>query len=181
MNEPTFVEVRRKDRAVEDGAWIEAFLRAAPFGVTASVFDGQPRVNTNLFVYDPQRRAIYYHSSDQGSTHTALQGGASVAFTAAQMGRLIPAARSRGFSVEYSSVVAYGQAHIVSDPDEAMHGLKLLMAKYAPHLQPGQDYRAMQPEELEGVAVYRLDIQRWSAKRKQAPPDAPGAYAFEPA
>jgi hypothetical protein len=55
------------------------------------------------------------------------------------------------------------------------------MAKYAPHLQPGEDYRAMMEDELHGVNVYRLDIAHWSAKRKTAAEDFPGAYRFEDA
>ncbi len=96
-----------------------------------------------------------------------------------EMGRLLPAPKSRGFSVEYASVVVYGRASLVDEEAERMYGMQLLMEKYAPHLQPGVDYRALLPEELEGTAVYRLEIEAWSGKRKQAAADHPGAYDYQ--
>ena len=179
-SQPEWVTVRREDRAINDKAWIDSFMQRAPFGTTAVAIDGQPFVNTNLFAYDPERQAIFLHSSDEGSTANRLTGGRPVCFTAAEIGRFLPAPRSRGFSVEYASVVAYGTVTQVEDVEGKLAGLRLLMAKYALGLQPGSDYAILQEDELAGVAVYRIDIQSWSAKRKQAPDDFPGAYRFEP-
>ncbi len=177
-DQPEFIPMRRSDRAIEDETWIAEFLQQVPFGVTASVVDGLPHVNTNLFAYDPQRHAIYYHSSSEGRTYAAIHTGTMVAFTAARMGHILPAPAARGFSVEYESVVAYGQAQAVSEAQEMVHGLQLVMDKYAAHLEPGRDYRAPDADQLSGVAVYRLDISRWSAKRRPPKPDAEGAYTF---
>lgn len=176
--DPEFTHIRRKDRAVEDDAWIADFLQHTPFGVLAMSVDDQPFVNTNNFVYDPQRHAVYIHHAEEGRMVDILTQNPKVCFTAAQMGRLLPAPRSRGFSVEYSSVVIFGRANRVSDPAEMLHGLRLIMAKYAPHLQPGEDYRLLTEDELNGVTVFRVDVAGWSAKRKQAADDFPGAYKF---
>jgi hypothetical protein len=67
---------------------------------------------------------------------------------------------------------------IVEDPAEAKAALQSLLDKYAPHLQPGRDYRPPVDEELARTAVYRLDIDEWSGKRKQVAPDFPGAYDY---
>jgi nitroimidazol reductase NimA-like FMN-containing flavoprotein (pyridoxamine 5'-phosphate oxidase superfamily) len=180
MTDHPLTHIRRQDRAITDQDWIENFLARAAFGVTASAIDGQPFVTTNLFVYDPQRKAIYLHSSDEGRTAANLKANPRVCFTTAEMGRLLPAPRSRGFSVEYCSVVAFCAATVLENVDEKLYGLRLLMAKYAPHLVPGEHYAILGEDELEGVAVYRLDVETWSAKRKQAPEDFPGAYPFKP-
>jgi uncharacterized protein len=102
-----------------------------------------------------------------------------VCFSVAEMGRLLPHSQARGFSVEYGSVMAFGVARLVDEPEEMLDGLRLLMAKYAPHLQPGVDYLPLSEAELEGVAVYCIEIASWSAKRKQVADDFPGAYRFE--
>ena len=171
--------VRRQDRAMED-EWIEAFLQKAAYGVLALSQDGQPLAWGNLFVYDPDRRVIYVHSTTEGRRAIFVHDNPNTrfCFTAMEMGRLLPAPKSRGFSVEYASVVVYGRASLVDEEAERMYGMQLLMEKYAPHLQPGVDYRALLPEELEGTAVYRLEIEAWSGKRKQAAPDHPGAYDY---
>jgi hypothetical protein len=94
------------------------------------------------------------------------------------MGRLLPGQSAFGMSVEYASVVVFGRASILSDAAEAARALQLLVSKYFPHMQPGQDYRTVAPDELAVTAVYRIDIEQWSGKRKQAEPDFPGAFAF---
>jgi uncharacterized protein len=104
--------------------------------------------------------------------------GATLALTVFEMGRLLPADEAAEFSVEFASVVVSGRGVVVEDPHEAMHGLRLLMEKYAPHLQAGDDYRAMAPEEVARASVLRVDIEAWSGKEKTEAEDFPGAYRF---
>jgi nitroimidazol reductase NimA-like FMN-containing flavoprotein (pyridoxamine 5'-phosphate oxidase superfamily) len=46
-----FTRVRRRDRAIQDESWIRAYLHRAPWGVLATSYDGQPFVNSNLFIF----------------------------------------------------------------------------------------------------------------------------------
>jgi hypothetical protein len=178
---PEFLPVRRQDRAVQDEAWIAAFLGRAPFGVLALANGNQPYAKPNLFAYDAARHAIYLHAASEGRTFESVAQNPKACFTAGEMGRLLPAAAARGFSVEYASVTAFGLIQVVQDQAEAQQALGLLMRKYAAHLQPGEDYQPVESGDLGGVTVYRLDIHSWSGKRKQADPDFPGAYRFEAA
>ncbi|MFQ5400435.1 MAG: pyridoxamine 5'-phosphate oxidase family protein [Anaerolineae bacterium] len=173
-----FNHVRRQDRAVDDQAWIVSFLHSAPYGALATVCDGQPFINSNLFAYDEERHAIYLHTARVGRTQANVAADGRACFSVSQMGRLLPAEEALGFSVEYAGVTLFGQAHIVTDPAEAEHGLQILLDKYAPHLRPGRDYRPIIPEELKRTAVYRIDIEQWSGKQKIAAEDFPGAYHF---
>jgi nitroimidazol reductase NimA-like FMN-containing flavoprotein (pyridoxamine 5'-phosphate oxidase superfamily) len=95
------------------------------------------------------------------------------------MDRLLPAKTAMGFSMEYESVIVFGSAMLVTDPDEAQRGLQLLLDKYFPHLKPGEDYRQIIPEELNVTTVYRLDIEQWSGKANRAEGDHPGAFFYE--
>lgn len=174
-------EVRRRDRAVDDDAWIETLLGRAPVGVLATVRDGQPFLNGNLFVYDPAARAIYMHTHQIGRTRANVEAEERVCFTVFEMGRLLPAVVALDFSVEYASVVVFGRARVVEDATEATHGLQLLLDKYAPHLRPGRDYRPPIAEELKRTTVYRIDVEHWSGKKKEVAPDFPGAYHYDPA
>ena len=94
------------------------------------------------------------------------------------MGRLLPAMYARNFSVEYSGVIAYGSVEILTDETECGRVLQLLLDKYAPHLRPDLHYRPITPAEIAQTSVYRIRIERWSGKRKVAPPDHPGAFLF---
>ncbi|MDP2958427.1 MAG: pyridoxamine 5'-phosphate oxidase family protein [Longimicrobiales bacterium] len=168
--------VRRRDREKEEG-WIRAFLHAAPWGFLATVGEaGQPYLNSNLFVFDEERHCLYLHTNRTGRTRDNVDAHAKVAFSAAAMGRLLPAAAALEFSVEYAGVVVFGTARVVEDEEEATHGLRILLEKYAPHLRYGEDYRQVTPDELQRTAVYRVDIEAWSGKQKEVAPDFPGAF-----
>lgn len=169
--------VRRSDRA-EDDAWIVDFLKHAGIGNLATVYEGQPFINSNLFVYDEARHCIYMHTARFGRTRSNVEGDERVCFSVSEMGRILPADEALEFSVEYSGVAAFGTAHIVTEADEARYGLQILLDKYAPHLESGRDYRPMTDEELVRTAVYRIDIESWSGKRKKAENDFPGAFVY---
>ena len=170
--------VRRADRAVEDEAWIRAFLQRAAFGTLATVEDDQPFLNTNLFVYDEPAHAIYLHTARLGRTRSNVEAGSKVCFGVSEMGRLLPADEALEFSVEYAGVIVFGQGSIVTDEQEATRILQLLLDKYAPHLRPGHDYRPPILEEIKRTTVYRIAISAWSGKRKAVAHDFPGAYVY---
>jgi len=173
-------QVRRRDRGKDD-AWVRAFMKEAPYGFLATVGEeGQPYVNSNIFVYDADRHCIYLHTHRIGRTRDNIENSEKVAFCVAMMGRLLPADEALEFSVEYSGVSAYGLGRVVEDPDEAKAALQMLLDKYAPHLRPGRDYRATTDEELTRTAVYRVDVETWSGKQKEVEPDFPGAFALPP-
>jgi nitroimidazol reductase NimA-like FMN-containing flavoprotein (pyridoxamine 5'-phosphate oxidase superfamily) len=170
--------VRRRDRAVEDEAWLRAKLDGAAFGVLAMADGDQPLVNVNLFGFDADRRALYLHTARLGRTRETIEKNPKVCFVVADMGRLLPADEALEFSVEYESVVVFGRASVVEDGEEVRHGLQLLLDRYAPHLRPDRDYRPITSEEVRRTSVFRLDIESWSGKRKTADADFPGAFHF---
>ncbi|NNK62985.1 MAG: pyridoxamine 5'-phosphate oxidase, partial [Gemmatimonadetes bacterium] len=137
--------VRRQDRAQDEAFIVEAFARI-PWG-TLAVADGAgpPHVNTNLFVHLGEPDRIYVHTARAGAladvVRVAGEEGAAASFTAAAMGRLLPADEALEFSVEYAGVTATGRVVEVEDDVEAEHALQALLDRYAPHLRPGRDYR----------------------------------------
>jgi nitroimidazol reductase NimA-like FMN-containing flavoprotein (pyridoxamine 5'-phosphate oxidase superfamily) len=171
-------EVRRQDRAVTDETWIRALLQRAPVGALATLHEGQPFINSNLFVYDETRHVIYMHTARLGRTQANVEADERVCFSVYEMGRLLPATTALEFSVEYAGVTVFGTAKIVSDPGEAAYGLQRLLDKYAPHLQPGRDYQPITAEELKRTAVYRIDIEAWSGKKKAVAAAFPGAFYY---
>lgn len=179
---PEHVEPRRRDRGKNED-FIRTALRGLPWGTLAvSAGEGPPHVNTNIFVYvgDPDR--IYLHTARLGTLAEAVreagESGAAATFTAATMGRLLPADTALEFSVEYAGVTAFGPLLEVADPVEATAALQALLDRYAPHLRPGRDYREIVAAELKRTAVYRLDVEGWSGKQKVVG-EHEGAFTLE--
>jgi uncharacterized protein len=171
--------VRRRDRAVEDEAWIRQFLHTAPIGVLATINDEQPFINSNLFVYDEANHCLYMHTAKAGRTRTNIeQPESKVCFSIMEMGRLLPAPTARNFSVEYAGVVVFGNACVIEVVEEVRHALTLLMLKYAPHLEPDSDYVLATDDDLKATSVYRITIESWSGKKKEVGEDFAGAYWY---
>ncbi len=180
-NEPA-TAARRRDRAVDDESWIKAFLHHAAHGSLATVHDGQPFINTNLFVYDEAERAIFLHTARLGRTRSNVDSGEGegvrACFSVSEIGRLLPADEALEFSVEYAGVTVFGSVSVVDDPEKAERALQQLLDKYAPHLRPGRDYRPITAGELNRTAVYRFDIEEWSGKKKEVEEGFPGAFVY---
>ncbi len=171
-------EIRRRDRA-QDEDWIRAFLHAGAWGTLATVSEGRPFINTNLYVYDEVQHAIYVHGARVGRTRSNIEIGGPVCFNVSEMGRILPDEVALEFSVEYAGVTVFGYCSVVDDEDEAFRGLQMLMDKYAPHLQPDRDYRPASREDLDRTSVYRIDIEAWSGKMNQKAANFQGAYWYE--
>jgi nitroimidazol reductase NimA-like FMN-containing flavoprotein (pyridoxamine 5'-phosphate oxidase superfamily) len=180
MNKPSVPinQPLRKDRA-KDEAWIKSFLKKTPFGMLATEYEGQPFIKPTLFVYDEMEHAIYIHGALVGRMRTNLEKNPRVSFCVAEMGRLLPADTAMEVGMEYASVVVFGTVEVLSNSDQARHGLQLLLDRYFPHLKPGVDYREILQEELDQTSVYRLQISSWSGKEEHARQDFPGAFTFQ--
>lgn len=170
-------QMRRSDRAIDDEGWMIDFLRKAAVASMATVHNGQPYINSNLFVYDPKEHAVYLHTARVGRTRGNVDADNRVCLSVTEMGRLLPADEALEFSVEYSGVVIFGTGEIV-EGETAERGLQLLLDKYFPHLQPERDYHPINTQELARTSVFRIAVESWSGKRKTEAEDFPGAYHF---
>jgi nitroimidazol reductase NimA-like FMN-containing flavoprotein (pyridoxamine 5'-phosphate oxidase superfamily) len=176
---PPLNQIRYAERAVDDETWIKAFLHRMPFGTLATVYEGQPFITTNLYVFDEAAHAIYIHTARVGRMRTNIEFEERVCFSVAKMGRLLPGGEALAFDVEYASVVIFGRAGVVEDDEQKRRALQMLLDKYAPHLRPGRDYRPITDDGLKRTAVYRIQIDSWSAKKNEAEPDFPGAFDYD--
>lgn len=168
--------VRRRDKRLDDAAWIDRFLSRAAMGHLAVCWDGQPLLHSNLFWYDGD--TVFFHTARVGKLRAVLDAGPSAAcFSVTEHGRLLPAGTPFDFSTEYASVVLYGVIEVLRDAAAKRRALDGLMAKYAPHLSPGVDYVPMPDADIAQTSVYRLTIEERVAKHNVKPDDFP-AYPY---
>jgi hypothetical protein len=175
---PSLLPIRRKDKAVEDPAWIQTMLHQSPYGVLATSQNDQPYAKPSLYVYNEQAGCLYLHGALQGRTPDSLRDNPKVCFCVSAIGRLLPASTAFEFGVEYASVIVFGTLLRVEDEGEARQALQQILDKYFPHLRPGEHYRPITQPELGHTAVYRIEIESWSGKQARAPVDFPGAFPY---
>ncbi len=162
--------MRRTDRAITDDAEIADLLRQADICRIATSVNDQPFISANTFWYDGER--IFFHTATQGRTLTNIGQNPRVCLEVDWVGRWLPASTALEFSVEYTGVVVFGRAHLLEDDAEKKRALQGLLDKYFPDVKPGTDYRPITPRELEVTAVFAVDIEAWSGKRKVAPAES---------
>ncbi|QBD74764.1 hypothetical protein EPA93_01650 [Ktedonosporobacter rubrisoli] len=171
--------IRRRDRAVSDEEWIKQFLHSAPAGSLATVHEGQPFLNNNLFIYDEFQHVIYVHTGPVGRTRANIERDERVCFSVYEMGRLYPGQLASEFGVEYASVTIFGTATIIEDLQEKRRFFDTLFAKYFPDFQAGKDYQPSSDQEIARPCLYKIQIQQWSGKKHIERPDFPGAFRYE--
>jgi nitroimidazol reductase NimA-like FMN-containing flavoprotein (pyridoxamine 5'-phosphate oxidase superfamily) len=155
---------RRPQNAMDD-EWTRDFLEQAQTGHIATRWDGQPFITPTTFWYDPERHEIYFHSNQSGRLRANLERHPEVCLEVSIAGRLLPSNIALEFTVQYESVVVFGKARILENPEEQRRALTGLIGKYFPEMEPGKHYRPVTEGELARTSVYAIAIESWSGKR----------------
>jgi nitroimidazol reductase NimA-like FMN-containing flavoprotein (pyridoxamine 5'-phosphate oxidase superfamily) len=173
--------IRYQGKAVSDPDWIPEFLADQETGVLGLIDDETPHLVTQLFVYDDDEGAIFMHGAQAGRAYGLVEGGdrPRATFTTSEKGRYIPAEEPVNFTVEYSSVVAYGTIDLLTHDEGKRRVLEQFMQKFAPQLTEGEDYEEMTEESIDRTAVYRLDVESWSGKQGWKDSETLGAYELD--
>jgi nitroimidazol reductase NimA-like FMN-containing flavoprotein (pyridoxamine 5'-phosphate oxidase superfamily) len=147
-----------------DDEWIRTFLHTTRVGHIASARDGQPFLNPSTFWFDEENHQIIFHSNVAGRVRSNIEDHPRVCFEASELGKMLPSNVALEFSLQYRSVVVFGSARLVTDPEEARRLLYSLIRKYFPLLSPGREFRQITDKELRATSVYAIQIEAWSGK-----------------
>ncbi|MCK4725868.1 MAG: pyridoxamine 5'-phosphate oxidase family protein [Anaerolineales bacterium] len=157
-------KMHRAEYACDDN-WIRSFLAQAVTGHVATRWDEQPFITPVLFWYDTQSHEIYFHTNVTGRLQANCQRHPEVCFETFRAGELLPADIALEFSIQYESVVVFGEIRQIDQPDQMRAALYGLIEKYFPAMQPGVDYQPITDPELKRTAVFAIAVESWSGKR----------------
>lgn len=155
---------QRLPEYAQDDHWIRTFLEQAEIGRIATRWDDQPFINANTFWYDAERHEIYFHSNIVGRVRANIERHPRVCFETSRCGRFLPSNVALHFTVQFAGVMVFGEARVLTDPEEARRALYGLIAKYYPGMRPGHEYRPITDKELARTSVYAIAIESWSGK-----------------
>jgi len=148
-----------------DEEWIRAFLREARVGHIASARrNGQPFLNPSTFWFNEENHQIIFHSNVAGRIRSNIESNAKVCFEVSELGKLLPANVALEFSLQFRSVIIFGTARLISDPDEARRVMYGLIHKYFPAMTAGKEFREITDKELKRTSIYAIRIEEWSGK-----------------
>jgi len=167
---------RVPSRGAHDRETIDAILDEALICHLGIVVDGRPAVVPTLHARIGDD--VYIHGSSASRMIRALAGGVEACLTVTLVDGLVLARSAFHHSINYRSVVLYGTAMPVTEPEAKERALEAFTEK----LVPGRwaDVRWPSPKELKGTAALALPIAEGSAKVRTGPPvDDDEDYALE--
>ncbi|MGW4325343.1 pyridoxamine 5'-phosphate oxidase family protein [Nocardia sp. NPDC004573] len=176
---PRSTPTRLTDRARTDRADLDAVLDAGLICHLGVLLGGTPVVLPTA--YGRAGDTLYLHgSTGAGNLRAALTSDISVAVTLVD--GVVYARSAMHFSMNYRSAVVLGRAREVTDPDERLHALRVIVE----HAAPGSWSRVRPPnkKELAATKVLALELTEASVKIRAGGPkddeadiEAGGAWA----
>jgi uncharacterized protein len=139
----------------------EGFICHVGFAV-----DNQPFVIPTGYARDGDR--LFIHGSQASRMLRNLEQGIAVCVTVTIVDGLVLARSAFHHSMNYRSVVVFGQARLVEDEEEKLAALRTL----SEHMIPGRwdDVRQPSEAELKMTSVLALKLDEASAKVRTGPP-----------
>ena len=158
---------RHPERADYDRDMVERIVDEALICHVAWTDDeGRPRVLPTI-----QARVgdtLYLHGSRAARAWKAVAAGAEVCVVATIVDGLVLARSAFSHSMNYRSVVLYGRAREVTDPDELLVAARAITR----HVLPGREDEARMPtaDEFRQTILFAIPIDEASAKLRTGPP-----------
>jgi nitroimidazol reductase NimA-like FMN-containing flavoprotein (pyridoxamine 5'-phosphate oxidase superfamily) len=160
-------ELRRiPDRGSHDWRTISRILDAGFLACVGFCLDGQPFVIPTLYGRDRDR--LYLHGSAVSRMLRELETGIPACVTVTLIDGLVLARSAFDHSINYRSVVAFGDARKVRDPKQKIKSLRVI----SEHLIAGRwaDVRGPSEKELKATTVLEFVVAEASAKVRSGPP-----------
>lgn len=157
---------RHPERGVYEREAIHAILDEALICHLAYVVEGEPRVIPTIHARVGD--TLYVHGSNASRTLRAAKGGAPVAVEVTLLDGLVLARSAFNHSMNYRSVIAYGRAREVVDPEEKWAAQRALVDQVA--RGRSADARMPNQRELDQTTILAIDLDEASAKVRTGPP-----------
>ncbi|NMJ42019.1 pyridoxamine 5'-phosphate oxidase family protein [Roseomonas sp. JC162] len=151
---------RLHERARYDHETVHRILDSAALCHVSYVIDGQPYCTPTLFWREGTR--LYWHGSSASRMLRNLSDGEPACLTVAHLDSLVMARCGFNHSADYRAVMCFGQARLVTDPEEKVRALTMMVDRFFPNRTAG--LRQSTTQEIKATAVVWMEIERASAK-----------------
>ena len=167
MTPTSRTQVRRlPKRGAYDAATIHSILDAGFIAHVGFQVDGQPFVIPTLYGRDGDR--LYLHGSAASRMLRELEASIPVCVTVTLVDALVLARSAFHHSINYRSVVAFGTARRIDDPEQKTHALRVISEQVI--AGRWEHVRGPNPQELKATSVLEFTIEDASAKIRTGPP-----------
>lgn len=151
-------QMRRSDRQMADDKALE-LLQKAEYGVLTTIGeDGYPYGVPISFAY--REGFLYFHSATEGKKLRNIAFCPKIQFVVVGDTEVLDSK----FSTNYESVMAFGTAEEITDPEEKIKALMGLVEKYSPGFEmPGEAYAKRSGNQ---TRIIRMKIEHLTGKER---------------
>ncbi|MHB0935992.1 MAG: pyridoxamine 5'-phosphate oxidase family protein [Armatimonadota bacterium] len=149
--------MRRADKAITDLTEIEAIIRRAQVCRLGMCDGSRPYIVPMCFGLTENR--LYLHSAGEGHKIDVLRVNPNVCVEFDIDQEVVPAPAACRIGMKYRSVIGYGTATIVEDPEEKRRGLEAIVLQYADRCE------GMTEQAVAHTTIIRVDVQEFTGKQ----------------
>ncbi len=149
--------MRRKDKEITDPVEIEKIIQEAQICRLAMVDGSNPYMVPLSF--GAEGDSLYFHSGRKGMKLDILRANPSVCFEMDLQGEVLESEKPCEWTVQYRSVIGFGNAEFLENPDAKGDAFRIIMAHYSDRTFEFSD------EMLRSVVIIKVKIAGISAKQ----------------
>jgi nitroimidazol reductase NimA-like FMN-containing flavoprotein (pyridoxamine 5'-phosphate oxidase superfamily) len=150
--------MRRKEREITDRTEIESVIRRSKVCRLALAEQNQPYVVPLCFGF--KDNTLYFHSAVEGKKIDILRQNEKVCFEFDTDHEVVNREKACDWGMRYRSVIGFGKASLIQDPDEKSAALDIIMAHYSG--SPGPYEFADKP--LRSTTIIRVEVESMTGK-----------------
>jgi nitroimidazol reductase NimA-like FMN-containing flavoprotein (pyridoxamine 5'-phosphate oxidase superfamily) len=121
--------LRRKEKEITDIKEIEFIIQQSQVCRLALADEGLPYIVPLCFGY--KNKMLYFHSAKEGQKIDILRRNRQVCFEFDIDARVRSGKTACAWGMGYKSVIGYGTASLVEDPEEKQKALDIIMRQYS--------------------------------------------------
>lgn len=155
--------MRRNDREISDKLVIEEIIQKADVCRLALVDNGKPYIVALNFGYvKGDKNCMYFHCAHEGRKIDIIRKNNQACFQMDIDHELLTAKKACGYTMNFKSIVGYGNITIVDTQAEKIEGLNAIMKQYTQ-----QDQFEYPDKMLDITTILKLEIEEITAKVKE--------------
>ena len=149
--------MRRAEREIKDRKTIDEILHQATVCRLGLCDGGMPYVVPLSYGYEDD--CLYFHSAPEGRKIEIIRTNPHVCFEVDVDHEFVPADTACNWTVRFRSVIGFGKARLVEDPEEKRRALDVILGHYS---DGPYEYVT---DSLDKVAVIRVQIDNITGKQ----------------
>lgn len=149
--------MRRKEKEITEQQDLETILRRSNVCRLAMVEGDRPYIVPLNFGYS--QGSLYFHSARKGRKIDILKQNPQVCFECETDVRIVTGEKACQWGAEYKSVIGFGRARFITDPEAKKEALNIIMDHYA-----GRSFD-FSDEDVDKVAIIGVVIEEMTGKR----------------